>query len=68
MQFSYSVGTEQGVAPVGYIFVVVTVTPAGDYTVTYDGAEMTQSGNDYLIMTQILEDGGYRSHVSVVKN
>ena len=52
----------------GYIFVVVTVTPVGDYTVTYDGEEMTPSGNDYLIMTKVLEDGGYRSHVRVVKN
>ncbi len=68
VQFTYSVGTEQGVAPVGYTFVVVTVTPAGDYTVTYDGEEMMPSGNDYLIMTKILEGGGYRSHVSVVKN
>lgn len=67
-EFTYSVSNDDGVAPAGYTIVLVTVTPAGDYTVKYDGTKMKKSGNKYYLTVKKQESGNYRAHVSVTKN
>ena len=69
--FTYTVKAEQGMAPAGRIFVYVTVTPDGDYTVTYDGVQMQKQGGKYFMMVKSVDgytNNDYRTHVSVKKN
>ena len=66
-EFTYKISAEQGVAPAGYMIVTVTVSPAGDYSVTYDGKAMKKSGSKYYLTVKKLDSGSYRSHVKVTK-
>ena len=67
-EFTYSVTNKDGVAPAGYTFVFVTVTPDGSYTVKYSGTTMDKSSGKYYLMVEKLESGNYRSNVSVTKS